>query len=390
MLPERVISHADFRRHAKRRLPHVLFDYVDGGAYDELTLERNRADLNHMLLRQRVLCDMSSVRMETRLAGVDATMPVVLAPVGFAGMLARRGEVQAARAAQAAGVPFTLSTVGICSAEEVTNAVAPPWMQLYMIRDRAFMRDLLQRTWALGSRQLVFTVDLPAPGARYRDVRSGMSAQQSWRGSLRRAIDGLAHSGWLLDVYLSGRPHSFGNLAAAGIDMSSFAAAWGWMRANFDASVSWPDLAFVRQNWPGAILLKGILDVEDARMAVDAGVDGIVVSNHGGRQLDGVRSSIEALPPIADAVDGRLDVLMDGGIVSGLDILKALANGARGCMLGRAWAFALAAGGEEGVSRMLSRIRDELRLAMIMTGCKDVRTAGRHLIDRKALAHAHS
>jgi len=382
MLPDRIISPSDFRRRARARLPRVLFDYVDGGSYEEVTLKRNREDLERLRLRQRIMHDMSSVVLDTEIFGISLDMPVILGPVGFAGMLWRRGEVAAARAAHDAGIAFALSTVGICPFDEVAQAVAPPWMQLYMIKDRSFMREMLRRIWSQGSPVLVLTLDLQTPAARYRDARSGMAASQGLRGRARQAWDGLSHPSWLWDVYLRGRPHSFGNLAGATGEISSFAQSWAWIGQNFDPSVTWNDLEFVREVWPGPIIAKGILDVEDARAAVDHGVDGIVVSNHGGRQLDGVRSSISALEPIVDAVGGDVPVFVDGGISSGLDVIKALASGARACFLGRAWAFALAAGGQAGVARALARMKEELRVAMVLTGCADVKKASRDLLDQ--------
>lgn len=296
-------------------------------------------------------------------------------------MFSRRGEVQAARAAAAAGVPFCLSTVSICSIEEVRAAVdTPPWFQLYMIKDREFVRELLARAHAAGCPVLVLTVDLPTSGARYRDHRSGMTARQETLGKIQQIFDGLSHTAWLHDVFMWGRPHAFGNLTAVSGKGKSFSDAWEWIRANFDVSVTWADLEFIRSNWSGPIVVKGILDSDDAREAVRVGADGIIVSNHGGRQLDGVESSIRALPRIVEAVGDRLTILMDGGVRSGLDVLKALALGAKGCLVGKGWAFALAAGGERGVLRLLGTSRDELRVAMILTGCSDVRAAGLDLV----------
>jgi L-lactate dehydrogenase (cytochrome) len=374
-------SFEDYQSLARRRLPRVLFDYIDGGAYAEVTLKRNAADFASLSLRQRVMRDMSSINLSSDLLNQHLAYPVILGPVGFAGMFARRGEIQAARAAAAAGVPFCLSTVSICSIEEVCAAVkTPPWFQLYMIKDRGFVRELLARARAAGCPVLVLTVDLPTPGARYRDLRSGMAARQDITGRLHEALDGLAHTGWLYDVFARGRPHGFGNLTAVGGKAKSFSEAWDWIRANFDLSVTWADLELIRSNWPGPILVKGILDPEDAREAARAGADGIVVSNHGGRQLDSVESSIRALPRIVQAVGDDLTILVDGGLRSGLDVLKALALGAKGCMLGKAWAFALAAGGERGVLRLLGTARDELRAAMILAGCGDVNAARPDLV----------
>ena len=377
----RAVSFDDYQSLARRRLPKVLFDYIDGGAYAEVTIKRNATDFDEICLRQRVMRDMSSVNLSLDLLNQPLAHPVLLGPVGFAGMFSRRGEVQAARAAAAAGVAFCLSTVSICSIEEVCSAVEkPPWFQLYMIKDRGFVRELLARARAARCPVLVLTVDLPTPGARYRDHRSGMTARHDTLGRMKQVVDGLSHSGWLYDVFMRGRPHGFGNLTAAGGKPKSFSEAWDWIRANFDVSVTWADFEFIRSNWSGPIVVKGVHDPEDAREAARAGAAGIVVSNHGGRQLDGVESSIRALPRIVDAVGDELTMLMDGGVRSGLDVLKALALGAKGCLLGKSWAFALAAGGEKGVRRLLSTSRDELRAAMILAGCADVRTAGPDLV----------
>lgn len=380
MLPASI---SDYRELARRRLPRMIFDYIDGGSYAEVTLARNVADMEAIALRQRVMRDMSRLSTGVTLFGQQMAMPVALAPVGMAGMYGRRGEVQAARAAKTAGVPFCLSTVGICPLEEVgQGAGTPPWFQLYMLKDRGYMRELLARAKDVGSPVLVFTVDLPVPGTRYRDVRSGLSARAAGPGAhLNRAWQGLTRPGWLWDVYLNGRPHVFGNVAKAVPEARGFGDFWGWIGANFDRSVAWKEIDWVRESWDGPIVLKGVLDVEDARDAVRAGADGIVVSNHGGRQLDGVKSSIAALPSIADAVGGDLTVLMDGGVRSGLDILKALALGAKGVMIGRAWAYALGAGGQPMIERMLGTLRAELSTAMILTGCTDVHRADKSLLD---------
>ena len=372
-------SVSDYRMAARRRLPKVLFDYIDGGSYGEQTLAANTGDLAALKLRQRVLRDVSKLDMKVNIFGQELSMPVILAPVGLGGMYARRGEVQAARAAKAAGVPFSLSTVGVCTIEEVTKAVAPPWFQLYMIRDRGFMSEVLARANEAGCPALLFTVDLPIPGARYRDTRNGMTAVTPG-AKLNQALDGIAHPGWLWDVQMNGGPHTLGTVAAAAAGLQSLTQFWAWIGRNFDPSVTWKDIEWVRERWKGPIILKGILDVEDAREAVKAGVEGVVVSNHGGRQLDGAPSSIEALPAIADAVGDDLTVLMDGGVRSGLDVLKAMARGAKACLIGRAWAYSLGARGEAGVTHMLGIMRQELRMAMALTGCTDVKSAGRSLL----------
>jgi L-lactate dehydrogenase (cytochrome) len=368
----------DFRDEARRRLPRFLFDYIDGGSYAERTLKQNTADFESIALRQRVLRDVSAIDLSAELFGTKAAMPLALAPVGLAGMFARRGEVQAARAAEAAGVPFCLSTVSGCALKEVQGAVrAPFWFQLYMIKDRGFMRELLQRAQDAGCTALFFTVDLAVPGARYRDIRNGLTGG----AGLARAWQFLSHPRWLWDVGVRGRPHSLGNVASAmppGSDLGDF---WKWVGANFDASVTWKELDWIRETWNGPLVIKGVLDVEDAREAAKLGADGIVVSNHGGRQLDGALSGVMALPPIADAVGDKLTVLMDGGIRSGLDVVRALALGARGVLVGRAWAYALAADGGRGVARMLDILRQEMRVAMVLTGHRNIAE-----IDKSALA----
>ncbi len=370
---------ADFRLAARRRLPKVLFDYIDGGSYGEVTLAANLADIAALTLRQRVLRDVSSLSLETELFGQTLSMPVALAPVGLGGMYARRGETQAARAARDAGVPFCLSTMSVCPIGEVAAAAVPPWFQLYMIKDRGFMNELMATARAAQCPVLLFTVDLPVPGSRYRDARNGLSVA-SPETRLRQAIDGLAHPAWMWDVLVNGGPQNLGNIARGATNLGTLQEFMGWIGRNFDPSVTWKDIEWVRDRWPGPLVLKGVLDVEDARDARSCGVDGLVVSNHGGRQLDGAPSSIAALPAIAQAVGDDLTVLMDGGVRSGLDVLKALALGAKACLIGRAWAFALGADGATGVAAMLHILRQELRMAMSLTGCVDVRRAGPDLL----------
>lgn len=362
-------SSKDFRRAAQRRLPRFLFDYIDGGAYDERTMNKNVSDLTEIALRQRVLRDVSSIDLSTTLFGRKLSMPVVLGPIGISGMSARRGEVQAARAACNAGVPFTLSTVSICSIEEVArNCPAPIWYQLYVIKDRGFMREMLSRAKEVGAQALVFTVDMPVPGARYRDAHSGMSGRFA---PLRRVLQAMGRPGWSWDVGLHGRPHSLGNLKSVLGAKSGLGDYMGWLGANFDPSIRWADLDWLRQAWDGPLILKGILDPEDAISAARIGADGIVVSNHGGRQLDGVLSSARALPAIAEAVKGKLTILADSGVRSGLDVVRLLALGAEGVMLGRAWVYALAANGGAGVSQLLDIFAKEMRVAMALTSvCK--------------------
>ena len=362
-------SALDYRELARRRLPHFLFEYIDGGSYAEVTLARNVQDLEKVALRQRVLHDVSAIDLSTRLFGQDLAMPVALAPIGLAGMNARRGEVQAARAAARAGVPFCLSTVSACPLAEVAAASpAPFWFQLYMIRDRAFMRDLLAQARAAECSALVFTVDMPVPGSRYRDYRSGLAGAAGMAGAARRLWQAMRRPSWAWDVGVCGRPHQLGNVAPVLGRDSGLEDFFAWMRDNFDPAVSWRDLDFIRAEWEGPLIIKGILDVEDARAAASLGADGIVVSNHGGRQLDGVPSTASALPAIADAVRDRLSVLADGGVRSGLDVVRMLALGAQGVLLGRAWAYALGARGEAGISHLLALIEAEMRVAMALTG----------------------
>jgi L-lactate dehydrogenase (cytochrome) len=372
----------DLERLALRRLPPFLAQYVAGGSFAERTLRANVEDLRSLELRQRVLRDVSALSTKTTLFGREWALPFGLGPIGIAGMLARRGETQAAAAAERANVPFCLSTVAICGIEEVRAARTQPfWFQLYMIRDRGFMASLLDRAREAGCDTLLFTVDMPVPGIRYRDFRSGMSGISGWRARLRRTWQGALHPGWAMDVGLRGRPHSLGNLLPVLGANSGLEDYVGWLGRNFDPSVTWRDLEWVRSRWAGPLVIKGVLDAEDARAAVEAGADGIVVSNHGGRQLDGVPSSAQALPAVAAAVAGRLTVLADGGVRSGLDVLRMLALGADGVLLGRAWAHALAAGGGAYVADMLETLARELAAAMAMTGCTRVAD-----IDRSVLA----
>ena len=359
----------DYRAVAKSRLPKFLFEYIDGGSYAEVTLRRNVADLEAVALRQRVLRNVDAIDLSTTLFGATQAMPIGLAPIGLAGMNARRGEAQAARAAADAGIPFTLSTVSVCTIGEVAAASPKPfWFQLYMIRDRAFMRDLLGLAREAGCTALVFTVDMPVPGSRYRDLRSGLAGASGPLGATRRFAQAAMHPRWAWDVGIMGKPHGLGNVAPVLAGKTGLDDFFAWMRNNFDPRVTWQDLDFIRAEWDGPLIIKGLLDVEDARAAAALGADGIVVSNHGGRQLDGVPSVARALPAIAQAVGDQLTVLADGGIRSGLDVVRMLALGARGVLLGRAWAYALAGGGQSGVAHVLELIAAEMRVAMALTG----------------------
>lgn len=374
----------DYRALARKRLPRFLFEYIDGGSYGEVTLRRNVTDLEDIALRQRVLRDMGTLDLSTELFGQRVALPLALAPVGLAGMNARRGECQAVRAAEAAGVPFTLSTVSACSLGEVARAASRPfWFQLYMIRDRAFMRDLLAQAAVHACSALVFTVDMPVPGSRYRDYHSGLAGSPGFSGAVRRTLQGAMRPRWAWDVGIMGRPHALGNVAPVLQGRTGIEDFFAWMRGNFDPSIHWRDLDFIRSEWKGPLIIKGLLDPEDAREAAATGADGIIVSNHGGRQLDGALSSARALPPIVDAVGDRLTVLADGGVRSGLDVLRLLALGAKGVLIGRPWVYALAAGGQAGVEHVLRLIEAELRVAMTLTGTRSIAE-----VDRSIIAHA--
>jgi L-lactate dehydrogenase (cytochrome) len=359
----------DYRELARRRLPRQLFDYIDGGAYEESTARANVDDLQSVLLRQIVMRDVSTRDQTTSVLGQQLAFPVILAPVGLGGMFAPRAEVQAARAAESAGIPFVESTVSICSVEEVGAATTtPPWFQLYVMRDRSFAEDLVARAKAVGCPVLVLTVDLAVIGARHRDRRNGMVGDISPWGKVRRSLDLVSHPRWIRSVALGGRPLTFGNLEAAvpgGRNPIDFRQ---WVDSQFDPSVTWDDIAWLRRLWDGKLVVKGILDPEDAKRAVDVGVDGVVVSNHGGRQLDCVPSSTRALPGVVDAVGGAVDVLADGGVRSGLDVVKQLALGAKAVLIGRAWAWAVAAGGEAAVGDMLATTRADIDVALGLTG----------------------
>jgi L-lactate dehydrogenase (cytochrome) len=365
-----ISASTDYREAARRRLPPFLFHYGDGGAYAEYTLRHNVSDLAGVALRQRVLNDMSQLDLSTRLFDETLSMPVALAPVGLTGMYARRGEVQAARAADRKGIPYTMSTVSVCPIEEVAPEISRPmWFQLYVLKDRGFMKSVLERAQAAGVSTLVFTVDMPVPGARYRDAHAGMSGPYA---ALRRYVQAVLHPRWAWDVGLWGRPHDLGNVSRYLGKPTGLEDYIGWLGANFDPSISWKDLQWIRDFWKGPMIIKGILDPDDAREAVRFGADGIVVSNHGGRQLDGVLSTARALPAIADAVKGQITLLADSGVRTGLDVVRMLALGADTVLLGRAWLYALAVGGEAGVSNLLDLIEKEMRVAMTLTGARTI------------------
>jgi L-lactate dehydrogenase (cytochrome) len=380
----RAANVADYRILARRRLPRFLFEYIDGGSHDEITLARNVSDLQEVALRQRVMRDVGQLDLTATLFGQTYRMPVALAPIGLGGMTARRGERQAVRAAEKAGIPFTLSTVSACALAEVKAAATKPfWFQLYMTRDRGFVTDLLAKAQEAGCSALVFTVDMALPGARYRDVRTGLSGNPGLPGKVARMTQALQRPAWCWDVGVHGRPHVLGNLAPLLKGKTGLDDYFGWMKGNFDGSVTWKDLDFIRERWTGPLIIKGVLDIEDARSTARLGADGLVVSNHGGRQLDGALSSARALPAIADAVGDRLTVLADGGVRSGLDVVRMLALGAKGVMIGRPWVWALGAGGQKALDRVLALFESEIRVAMSLTGCRTLAE-----IDRTALVEA--
>lgn len=365
-----ISSASDYREAARRKLPRFLFDYIDGGAYAEHTLRANSADLTSISLRQRILKNVETLSLETTLFNQPLAMPIILAPVGLTGMFARRGEVQAVRAAQNKGIPLCLSTVSVCSIEEVTaQSQQAIWFQLYVLKDRGFMRNALERAKAAGVKNLVFTVDMPTPGARYRDAHSGMSGPFA---SSRRMLQAMTRPDWAFNVGLMGQPHDLGNISAYLGKAVTLEDYMGWLANNFDPSISWSDLEWIRDFWQGPMIIKGILDPQDAKDAVTFGADGIVVSNHGGRQLDGVLSTTKALPPIMQAIGDDLTVLVDSGIRSGLDVVRMLALGAKGVLLGRSMAYALAADGQRGVENMLDIFAREMRVAMTLTGVTSI------------------
>lgn len=361
-----IASPTDYREAARRKLPPFLFHYLDGGSGAEQTLSANVADLNKVALRQRVLKGSETLDLSAEWFGLKYNLPICLAPVGLTGMYARRGEVQAAKAAAGKHIPFIQSTVSVCSLKEVASQCDKPiWFQLYVLKDRGFMRDVLQRAKDLGAGALVFTVDMPVPGSRYRDPHSGMSGPNA---EIRRIIQAVMHPEWAWDVGLHGTPHDLGNISTYLGKATGLADYIGWLGNNFDPGISWKDLQWIRDEWQGPMIIKGILDVEDARDAKSFGANGIVVSNHGGRQLDGALSSARALPAIAAAVKGDLTIFADGGVRTGLDVMRMLALGADGVLVGRAFVYALATAGQKGVENLLALLEKDMRTTMVLTG----------------------
>jgi L-lactate dehydrogenase (cytochrome) len=373
-----ISSATDYRAAARRVLPPFLFHYLDGGAGAEETLRANVDDLQSVRLRQRVMRGSEQLDLGVEWFGQRYALPIALAPVGLTGMYARRGEVQAVRAACKRNIPFIQSTVSVCPLAEVAaQASRPIWFQLYVLKDRGFMRDVMKRASELGATTLVFTVDMPVPGARYRDAHSGMSGPNA---ALRRVIQAMLHPRWALDVGLRGRPHDLGNISAYRGHATGLQDYIGWLGANFDPAIGWRDLEWIRDEWQGNLVIKGILDSDDARDALAFGADGIVVSNHGGRQLDGALSTAQALPAIADTVKGKMTIFADGGVRTGTDVFRMLALGADGVLIGRAFVYALAAQGQAGVERLFAILEKDMRTNMVLTGAKSVREIGPHLL----------
>ena len=368
----------DLRQIAKRRVPRAFFEYADHGSYTQDTLRANQADLAKIRLRQRVAIDVDRRDLSTTIVGEPTSLPFAMAPIGLCGMQVGDGEILACRAAQAAGIPFCLSTMSICSIEDVAAAVpAPFWFQLYVMRDRGFVRDLIERAKAAGCSVLMPTLDLQILGVRYCDVKNGMSVPP--RLTFANALDVATKPAWALSI-LKGRRRTFGNLAGRIKDTDSVTTLAQWLATQFDPTLSWKDIEWIRSIWPGKMILKGILDVEDAKIAADLGVAAIVVSNHGGRQLDGAPSSISVLPRIAEAVGSKVEILFDGGIRSGQDVLRALALGAQACLLGRAPIYGLGAAGQAGVAKAIDLIRGQLDVSMALTGTKSVGEIGPHIV----------
>ena len=363
----------DLRQIAERRVARAIYDYVSRGSYDEVTLRANRDDVEALKLRQRVAIDVDNRSTRTTLIGQDVSMPVGIAPVGLTGLNWADGEILGARAAANFGVPFTLSTMSICSIEDVARAVPKPfWFQLYVFRDRGFAASLIERAKAAKCSALVLTLDLQIQGQRHMDIKNGLTVPPQLK--LANLVDMLCKPSWVFNVLQSKR-RSFGNLEGQIKGADNLLTLSQWIAGQFDPTLSWKDVEWVRKLWGGKLILKGILDADDAKIAASTGADAIVVSNHGGRQLDGTVSSIRALPEVADAVGGRVEVFFDGGVRSGQDVLKALALGARGVFIGKAFAWALGAMGEKGVSLALEIIRKELDVSMALCGLKDVTEA---------------
>ena len=370
---------ADLKEKARRRVPKMFFDYANSGAWTQSTYDANESDFAKILLRQRVLVDMTDRNLATEMVGEPVSMPVALAPTGFCGMQHADGEILAAQAAEAAGVPFCLSTMSICSIEDVAAATTKPfWFQLYVMRDRGFIESLIDRAKAANCSALVLTLDLQILGQRHKDLRNGLSAPPKW--TPKHAWQLATRPFWCLGMAGTKR-HSFGNIVGHAANVGDLSSLASWTKEQFDPRLSWDDVAWIKEKWGGKLILKGILDPEDAKMAPATGADAIIVSNHGGRQLDGARSSIAALPAIVDAIGDRMEIHMDGGVRSGQDVLKAVALGAKGVWIGRPYLYGLGAGGKAGVTRALDIIRNELDITMALCGRRDIRTIDADILD---------
>jgi L-lactate dehydrogenase (cytochrome) len=368
----------DLRTVARRKVPRAFFDYADSGSYNEETFRANRADFEKIKLRQRVLVDVSARSLSTTILGEKVSAPFALAPIGLTGMQHGDGEILAARAAHDAGIPYTLSTMSIGSIEDVAKATGKPfWFQLYVIRDRGFSKDILARATAAKCSALVLTVDLQVLGQRHRDIRNGMTVPPEIR--LSNILDIASKPAWAWSI-LKGKSKTFGNLAGHVKGMDNVNSLAQWISSQFDPALSWKDVEWIKSIWPGKLIIKGILDVEDAKMAMKLGADAVVVSNHGGRQLDGAPSTISALPAIADAIGDKTEVLFDGGIRTGADMMRALALGARACLIGRAYVYGLGAGGQAGVARAIEILKKEFDVAMALTGVNKISEIGRHVL----------
>jgi L-lactate dehydrogenase (cytochrome) len=370
----------DLRALARRKVPRAFFDYAEAGSYAQETLRANRKDFARIKLRQRVLVDVGQRDLGTTILGRPAAFPLALAPIGLCGMLRGDGEILACRAAQKAGIPFTLSTMSICSIEDVHDALGEPfWFQLYMMKDRGFMRALIERAAAARCSALVLTVDLQVLAQRHCDIRNGMTVPPQIR--LGNVLDMASKPAWVVSI-LKGKRKTFGNLAGHLRGMDDVISLAQWTNTQFDASLNWKDVEWVRSLWSGKLIIKGILDVEDAQAAAKTGASALVVSNHGGRQLDGAPSSISMLPRILDAVGAQVEVMFDGGVRSGQDLFRALALGARSCLIGRAYVYGLGAGGEAGVSKAIEIIGKELDITMALTGTRSVKEIDRGVLEQ--------
>ena len=368
----------DLRQLHKRRVPKAFFDYADRGSYAEETLRANRDDLQQIKFRQRILVDVSRRDLSTKILGEPAALPLILAPVGLLGMQHGDGEIHACRAAQAAGIPFTQSTMSICSIEDIASSVDKPfWFQLYVMKDRGFIKSLIERAIAAKCSALVLTVDLQVIGQRHADIKNGMTVPPEW--SLSKLFDFATKPGWVAGI-LRGKRRTFGNLVGHLKGSEDITALSTWINSQFDTTLNWKDVDWIRSIWPGKLILKGILDVEDAEIAAKSGAQALVVSNHGGRQLDGAPSSIEVLPEIVDAVGSQMEVLFDGGIRSGQDVMRALALGAKSCMIGRAYAYGLGAAGQAGVAKALDVLAKELSTTMGLCGVNTIAEIDDHVL----------